>query len=187
MSRIRTAVKPDAESITNFDLVAKSDSSRREFISQSIDSGLCYVFECENRIIAYGVLEYSFYGNGFIAMLYVHPQFRRRGFGIELIKHVEKMCQTEKLFTSTNQSNKPMQALLSRMEYKPSGVIENLDEDDPELVYFKRLKGLVHSISSAYRSLMGSLPSTCCSLVGRKGTSPHIVRSHRRPQAAQLI
>ena len=33
-----------------------------------------------------------------------------------------------------------MQALLSRMEYQPSGLVENLDEDDPELIYFKRLK-----------------------------------------------
>ena len=142
MPRIRKAVKHDAESIINFDHVAKSDPSRREFINQSIDSDLCYVFEWENKVVAYGVLEYSFYSNGFIAMLYVHPEFRRRGFGIELIKHIEKMCLTEKLFTSTNQSNKPMQALLSRMEYQPSGVVENLDEDDPELVYFKRLKGL---------------------------------------------
>ncbi len=141
MSRIRTAVKPDEEPIISFDHVAQSDPSRREFINQSIESGLCYVFKCESRIVAYGVLEYSFYGNGFIAMLYVHPEFRRRGFGIELIKHIENVCQTEKLFTSTNQSNKPMQALLLNMEYKPSGVIENLDEDDPELVYFKRLKG----------------------------------------------
>ena len=141
MSRIRPAVKPDEEPIISFDHVAQSDPSRREFINQSIESGLCYVFECESRIVAYGVLEYSFYGNGFIAMLYVHPEFRRRGFGIELIKHIENVCQTEKFFTSTNQSNKPMQALLLNMEYKPSGVIENLDEDDPELVYFKRLKG----------------------------------------------
>jgi hypothetical protein len=30
--------------------------------------------------------------------------------------------------------------LLSKFGYHPSGVIENLDEEDPELVYFKRLR-----------------------------------------------
>ncbi len=30
-------------------------------------------------------------------------------------------------------------ALVGRLGYQPSGVIENLDERDPELVYFKRL------------------------------------------------
>ncbi len=54
--------------------------------------------------------------------------------------HVEVLCQTDKLFTSTNQSNRPMQKLLEKLGYQPSGYIENLDEGDPELVYFKRLK-----------------------------------------------
>jgi hypothetical protein len=33
-----------------------------------------------------------------------------------------------------------MQALLDKLEYAHSGIIENLDEADPELVYFKRLR-----------------------------------------------
>ena len=46
-------------------------------------------------------------------------------------------CKTDKLFTSTNQSNEPMQQLLTRLGYKPSGVIYNVDPGDPELVYFR--------------------------------------------------
>jgi hypothetical protein len=33
-----------------------------------------------------------------------------------------------------------MQALLNRLGYTPSGVIHNLDEGDPEIVCFKRLR-----------------------------------------------
>ena len=46
---------------------------------------------------------------------------------------------TAKLFTSTNQSNLGMQALLVRLGYEPSGIVHNLDEDDPELIYVKRI------------------------------------------------
>jgi len=49
-------------------------------------------------------------------------------------------CRTPKLFTSTNQSNVPMQGLLATLEFARSGLIENLDDGDPELVYFKRLR-----------------------------------------------
>ncbi|MEO0538637.1 MAG: GNAT family N-acetyltransferase, partial [Cyanobacteria bacterium P01_A01_bin.123] len=42
-------------------------------------------------------------------------------------------------FTSTNESNLLMQALMAKLRYIPSGIINNLDEGDPELVYFKRL------------------------------------------------
>ena len=36
-----------------------------------------------------------------------------------------------------------MQSLLSKLGFALSGVIENLDEGDPELVYFKRV-GITH-------------------------------------------
>ena len=73
-------------------------------------------------------------------MLYVHPEFRRQGIGSALIRHLVKECRTPKLFTSTNQSNFRMQRLLAMLDFDRSGFIENLDEGDPELVYFKRLR-----------------------------------------------
>ncbi|MGQ0543366.1 MAG: GNAT family N-acetyltransferase [Blastocatellia bacterium] len=90
--------------------------------------------------MAYAVLNYKFYDNGWIEMLHVHPQFRRQGIGSALIRHLINACRTLKLFTSTNQSNFPMQRLLATLEFDRSGFIENLDEGDPELVYFKRLR-----------------------------------------------
>jgi GNAT superfamily N-acetyltransferase len=72
-------------------------------------------------------------------MLYVDANFRRAGAGSALLKHLESICRTSKLFTSTNLSNLPMQSLLAKTGYVLSGVIHNLDEGDPEIVYFKRL------------------------------------------------
>jgi predicted GNAT family acetyltransferase len=92
------------------------------------------------NVVAYAVLNYKFYDNGWIEMLYVHPQFRRQGIGSALIRHLINECFTPKLFTSTNQSNVSMQQLLATLEFDRSGFIENLDEGDPELVYFKRLR-----------------------------------------------
>ena len=56
------------------------------------------------------------------------------------MNHLESVCRTGKIFTSTNLSNVLMQSLLSNLGYKLSGVIHNLDEDDPELVYCKVLR-----------------------------------------------
>jgi GNAT superfamily N-acetyltransferase len=86
------------------------------------------------------VLNYNFFHNGNIDMLYVHSDHRRRGAGAALLRHLESQCKTPKLFTSTNLSNLPMQSLLAKLEYVVSGVIHNLDEGDPEIVYFKRLR-----------------------------------------------
>jgi GNAT superfamily N-acetyltransferase len=134
------ALESDAESIVSFDHIAQSDSRRKAFIYRAIAAGNCFVATDDECIVGYGVLEYSFYSNGFVSMLYVHPEHRRRGVGTALIRHLESVCQTAKLFTSTNLSNLPMRSLLARLGYELSGVIHNLDEGDPELVYVKRLK-----------------------------------------------
>jgi hypothetical protein len=57
-----------------------------------------------------------------------------------LIEHTEARCRTPKLFTSTNLSNLRMQTLLTRLGYQLSGVIHNLDEGAPELVYYRALR-----------------------------------------------
>ena len=53
---------------------------------------------------------------------------------------VEARSSSGKLFTSTNRSNTPMRKLCDRLGFQPSGVVENLDNHDPELVYYKRLE-----------------------------------------------
>ena len=141
MIGIRQAQKGDIHAICSFDHLAKDEKeNRREFIANSVKNQVCYVAEVDVKVVGYTVLDYTFYSNGMINMLYVHPDCRRQGVGTELIKHVESICMTEKLFTSTNQSNLPMQGLMNKMGYVQSGYINNLDEGDPEIIYFKRLE-----------------------------------------------
>ena len=61
------------------------------------------------------------------------------------MRHIESICVGKKLFTSTNESNTPMQRLCEQLGFVRSGRIENLDEGDPEIVYFKRLPERVRS------------------------------------------
>ncbi len=137
---LRLASTTDADAIVAFDHVAASEPARVQFIHDQIESSACYVAVIDPNVVAYAVLNYKFYDNGWIEMLYAHPQFRRQGIGSALIRHLVNECRAPKLFTSTNQSNFPMQRLLATLEFERSGFIENLDEGDPELVYFKRLR-----------------------------------------------
>lgn len=140
MITIRKAVEADIESLCAFDLIAQSENDRREYIRREVVSGNCYVAILNDSVIGYGVLNYTFFNHGSIDMLYIHSDFRRTGAGAALLRHFESLCQTPKLFTTTNLSNLPMQSLLAKLDYVLSGVIHNLDEGDPEIVYFKRLR-----------------------------------------------
>ena len=55
------------------------------------------------------------------------------------MQYLISICQTPKLFSSTNQSNRPMQALFAKAGFEQSGMIHNLDPDDPEIVYYKAI------------------------------------------------
>lgn len=136
---MRPAAAGDVEALCSLDLIAHRESGRREFIARSVAADGCHIAEGGGELIGYGVLSQAFYGQGFVEMLYVHPGRRRRGAGRALLLHLESLCRTPKLFTSTNLSNLPMQSLLNEVGFVLSGVIYNLDEGDPELVYFKRL------------------------------------------------
>ena len=37
-----------------------------------------------------------------------------------------------------------MQAFMASMSYEPSGMVHNLDEGDPELFYFKKVKNYLN-------------------------------------------
>lgn len=140
MISIRPAVETDIEALCSLDLVAQQESQRREFIRREVASGNCLVAVLNGIVVGYGVLNYTFYHNGCVDMLYVHSNHRRCGAGTALLKYMESLCKTPKLFTSTNLSNLPMQSLVAKLGYVLSGVIHNLDEGDPEIVYFKRLR-----------------------------------------------
>jgi len=139
MITVQLAAQDQIDAICALDEIARYNNERRQFIRRAVAEKSCYV-AAGPQIIGYAVLDYSFFAQGFIAMLYVQQEWRQQGVGKILLEYLEKVCQTHKLFTSTNLSNLPMQRLLAKLNYRLSGVIHDLDEGDPELVYVKYLR-----------------------------------------------
>jgi ribosomal protein S18 acetylase RimI-like enzyme len=90
-------------------------------------------------VIGIGVLEYTFFDHGFVSLIYVKGQERRTGAGEMLLSRLISLCRAPKLFSSTNRSNFPMQALLLKTGFAESGIIYNLDVGDPELIYYREI------------------------------------------------
>lgn len=136
---IRLAQGPDVESIIECDHVAQTEEARPSYIASAVERESVWVFIAEDQIVGFVIVDYTFFGCGFVALLQTLPDHRRQGVGKALLQFVETVCTTEKLFTSTNESNRPMHRLLASCHYVPSGVVNNLDDGDPEIIYFKAL------------------------------------------------
>jgi ribosomal protein S18 acetylase RimI-like enzyme len=139
MRSIRKAVLEDISEWSHCDTEA-GFANRNEFVERAIQRGEAYVLEQEGTVIGIAVLEYSFFEHGFISLIYVRPDVRRTGTGETLLRYLVSICQTSKLFSSTNQSNRPMQSLFAKAGFERSGTIYNLDPHDPEIVYYRRSK-----------------------------------------------
>ena len=117
------------------------DQDRLEVIQSAIDSGNCWVSGRSSTIESFIVLgPKSFFQRDFVQLLFVKPSARRRGMASALFENVESVASTDKLFTSTNQSNNEMQALLKKRGYTIAGIINHLDPGDPEMIFVKQMK-----------------------------------------------
>ncbi len=129
------------------DAVAQGSEARRDTLRRAFrGSGNTFPIVARESpaedapLLGYAILEYSFFDNGFMPLVYVAPEYRRCGVARQLIAFLENLCQRPKLFSSTNLSNAPMHALFARLGYSACGMVTALDEADPEVFYVKRVK-----------------------------------------------
>lgn len=136
--QFRLAQSADWERIAELDKDAIGSAARAEMIHQAILAECCYVITVGNRVAAFGILHHHFFDHGFVDLLIVGSRFRRQGIGKMLLTTLVDICRTEKLFTSTNTSNQPMQQLLHTCGFRRCGWVDELDPGDPELFYCHR-------------------------------------------------
>ena len=98
-----------------------------------------HVVECGGAVDGFVVINHSFFGHAFVALIAVAPPARRHGYALALLSESERVCNSRKMFSSTNASNVAAQKLFMRAGFVESGQIDNLDSDDTELFYFKSI------------------------------------------------
>jgi ribosomal protein S18 acetylase RimI-like enzyme len=136
----RHAGTRDRRVFSTLDPRVGSDLTRRELVDAALAARRCWVAEHAGQIVGYGVLTKNFFNRDFIELIHVAEDARRTGAGSALLRAVERAVTSDRVFTSTYESNAPMRALLDKRGYKSSGRIENIDPGDPELVFVKFLR-----------------------------------------------
>lgn len=138
MLTIAPGTPDDLSALVALDPVARRSEDRRTAIAEWIGLGQCHVARLDGAPAGYVAFTTSFFRSPFIEMLMVGEGARRRGIGRTLIEHCIGLVPPDrKLWTSTNQSNTPMQALLPQLGFVQTGIFEHLDEGDPELIYLR--------------------------------------------------
>jgi ribosomal protein S18 acetylase RimI-like enzyme len=136
---VRIATLADLAGLRFIDPLLRADPDRAESVEQAVEQGRCLAVLDGDGVAGYAVLNDQFLGQAFVELLIVGPAHQRQGIGTLLLREAERVYGRQKLFTSCNRSNLPAQCLFEKCGFQRSGQIYNLDEGDPELVYFKAL------------------------------------------------
>lgn len=127
---IREASSYDLAQINAFDPFA---GDRRA----EIERGRMLVIQAGGKIIAYiSWMPGGFVGRDYITFLCVHPDHRRRGFAVALLKAIERSIGNGRLFVSTEDDNTAMLALLSLHGWTNAGAISGANEQNRAEVFF---------------------------------------------------
>ena len=142
---VRLAVPDDFAALRFVDPLMRADRDRQHLVRTSVERGECFVVVDDDEVQGFVILNYTLFGHAFIPLLVVASGDRRRGLATALLEEAERQCVRSKLFISCNRSNAPAQYLFEKCGFVPSGHVENLDDEDDELVFFKALADKLQS------------------------------------------
>jgi RimJ/RimL family protein N-acetyltransferase len=138
---LRKATKGDTAIVVDIDYrhnnVEHIELRREEKITKAITDKECFIIMAENRAVGFILFDYRFFDQGWIELIIIEEKYRGKGIGEQAINLVCKQSKTNKVFTSTNSSNTPMQKTLNKVGFSFAGEIIGLDEGDLELFYYK--------------------------------------------------
>ncbi|WNB92867.1 GNAT family N-acetyltransferase [Bacillus sp. NEB1478] len=137
--KIRLANQNDIQQAVKLDQEMIGHNLRKKQIEKGVHQERCLVIHEQSELAGFLIYHTEFFECCFISLLMIKPSFQRKGLAKALLMSMEKFSPTKKIFSSTNQSNETMHSVFNRCGYKKSGYIENLDEGDPETIYFKSI------------------------------------------------
>ena len=155
MTEIDLATDRDLPTLMAVEREGREVAGREAFIRTAVGEGRCLLARDGGTVTGFVVHDRSLFDQPFVALLRVGQAYRRRGIGTDLMRAVIARTPGDRLFTSTNDSNIPMRQLLGRIGFVSSGYIENLDPDDPELIYIRWLDAAISSPGAAVRDDLG--------------------------------
>ncbi len=135
--KVVTAQLRDLNTIVQVDRQVIGNTSRKDFIEQAIKQGRCILVNENEDVAGFLIYDTHFFECTFISLVIVSPAKRRKGIASQLMNDLVRTAPTDKIFSSANRSNKSMQKVFEANGFVESGIVKNLDEGDPEIIYFK--------------------------------------------------
>lgn len=139
---LRKATLNDKTIVVDFDYRLDKDEhiklNREEKITKAILDDECFLILADDGKVGFVIFDYRFFDQGWIELIIIDKEYRGKGIGGKVFDIICEQCKTNKVFTSTNRSNTPMQRALAKADFTFAGEINGLDDGDPERFYYRK-------------------------------------------------
>jgi ribosomal protein S18 acetylase RimI-like enzyme len=109
------------------------------FIKAHLEQHHLIVAEAEDEVVGLCAYRTDWFQCTFVSLVVVQEQYRRRGIARELMRSVEAVSTTPRIFSSVEETNGPGIRLHSALGFTPSGHIDNLPQGTRELLFYRRV------------------------------------------------
>ena len=113
--------------------------THRRYFENWVADGACWLAFVSGEPIGLAVLHRHFFHRDFVELLLVRPGWQGRSVGRAMLRRLCRLAEGPDLWISTNRSNARMQHLLVSEGFDYTGIIEGMDEGDPELFYRRKV------------------------------------------------
>jgi ribosomal protein S18 acetylase RimI-like enzyme len=128
-----------------YDCHLEAADALRRCLHEAIAQRTCWVALLHGEIAGYVILRHTFFGEGQIVLLGVHPGLRRRGIGTALAAHAEDRCPTRTIFACLPHRDEPMRRLVRKCGFRRSGIRDQSFDPQRVVVYTKEVAGAVEA------------------------------------------
>lgn len=139
--QIRLAEEKDINELAALDQVMIGSGHRKGEIKQAVQEKRCLIVFKDGERSGFLIYHVHFFDCCFVSLIMIKPSQQRQGLASALLTYMTNVSPTEKLFSSTNESNLTMQKVFTNNGFSKCGFVDNLDEGDPEWIYFKKRQG----------------------------------------------
>lgn len=134
---IRPIGPDETDLLARIDPRLTSNPKHLAHLGDLMGAGLSWLALRVGEPAGFTIVTRHFFNFPFVDLLHVAAAHRRHGVGRTLMDHCEQAHDADRIFTSTNESNAPMRALMAKAGWRPCGQVDALDPGDPELFFVK--------------------------------------------------
>jgi GNAT superfamily N-acetyltransferase len=109
------------------------------FIKAHFERHHLIVAEADDTVVGVCAYRTDWFQCTFVSLVVVREQYRRRGIARELMRSVEAVSPTPRIFSSVEETNGPALRMHGALGFTPSGHIDNLPQGTRELLFYRRI------------------------------------------------